>query len=335
MQKEIVIAIIFGGFLGLVVAFGIWRVNVSLKNESDKTNVGNLNSEEIHNDKSDLTLSISSPSDKSVMTEEPVEVAGITKSGAFVLISGNEEDQIVTSDKNGEFRAQIGLVGGINHLNILSYSHSDRKSVSSSIKLVFSTLFDKEQDSKSNESSSIEKVVSEKIDRAKNMPKAYFGTITDISEGSIQIRSQEGEIRQAAISSETTYANIVKATKEISFSDLAIGDFIVAMGLTNNNEILDAKRVLVTTSNGESEKMLIDAEIIEKNGSKISVRKTNGEEIFFSMSKNSRVFLKDKDGGFAKSSVSEIESGDIVLCSLIKNEDTYVANSVFIIERPE
>jgi len=335
MQKEIVIAIVFGGLLGLVVAFGIWRVNVSLKNQPDETITGNLNSGEINNEKTDLSLSISSPPDKSVMTEEPVEVVGITESGAYVLISGNEDDQIVTSDENGEFRAQVGLVGGINHLNMLSYSHTNKKSVSTSMKLVFSTLFDEEQDVESSDSSSIEEAVSEKIDRAKNMPKAYFGTITDISEGSIQIRSQEGEIRQTAVNSETTYANIVKATKEISFSDLAIGDFIVAMGLTDGNQILEAKRILVTTSNGEDEKILVEAEIVERDGSEIAAKRANGEEMIFLTNRSSEIFLKKRDGEFTKSLVSEIESGDSVLCSLIKNEQSYVASSVFIVEKSE
>jgi len=335
MQKEIVIAIVFGGLLGLVVAFGIWRVNVSLKNQPDETITGNLNSGEINNEKTDLSLSISSPPDKSVMTEEPVEVVGITESGAYVLISGNEDDQIVTSDENGEFRAQVGLVGGINHLNMLSYSHTNKKSVSTSMKLVFSTLFDEEQDVESSDSSSIEEAVSEKIDRAKNMPKAYFGTITDISEGSIQIRSQEGEIRQTAVNSETTYANIVKATKEISFSDLAIGDFIVAMGLTDGNQILEAKRILVTTSNGEDEKILVEAEIVERDGSEIAAKRANGEEMIFLTNRSSEIFLKKRGGEFTKSLVSEIESGDSVLCSLIKNEQSYVASSVFIVEKSE
>ncbi len=335
MQKEIVIAIVFGGLLGLVVAFGIWRVNVSLKNQPDETITGNLNSGEINNEKTDLSLSISSPPDKSVMTEEPVEVVGITESGAYVLISGNEDDQIVTSDENGEFRAQVGLVGGINHLNMLSYSHTNKKSVSTSMKLVFSTLFDEEQDVESSDSSSIEEAVSEKIDRAKNMPKAYFGTITDISEGSIQIRSQEGEISQTAVNSETTYANIVKATKEISFSDLAIGDFIVAMGLTDGNQILEAKRILVTTSNGEDEKILVEAEIVERDGSEIAAKRANGEEMIFLMNRSSEIFLKKRDGEFTKSLVSEIKNGDSVLCSLIKNEQSYVASSVFIVEKSE
>ena len=51
----------------------------------------------------------------------------------------------------------------------------------------------------------------------------------------------------------TNFVSIGKETKDIAFEDVAIGDFIIAMGYTNGNSVLESSRILVvdtpTTTN--------------------------------------------------------------------------------------
>ena len=89
--------------------------------------------------------------------------------------------------------------------------------------------------------------VKEKVRETKANPKALLGVITDKTESSLQIKNEQGEIRLISINSKTTnYANLEKKNTNITYSDLAIGDFIIALGFVDENKILDAKRILIT-----------------------------------------------------------------------------------------
>lgn len=74
-----------------------------------------------------------------------------------------------------------------------------------------------------------------------------MGTVTDIADSTIQVKTGGGEIRQ--ISANKDEVVVVKtgiANKVVKFTDIAIGDFIVAMGYKNGNQVLDTQRILIT-----------------------------------------------------------------------------------------
>lgn len=98
--------------------------------------------------------------------------------------------------------------------------------------------------------------VQEKVNQALNVPHAYIGTVTDIAENTIQInkltfaetKKEGGEILQVSVSEEDTeFAKVNETSQTISFEDVAIGDFVVAMGFKNGNGVLEAIRILVST----------------------------------------------------------------------------------------
>jgi hypothetical protein len=89
--------------------------------------------------------------------------------------------------------------------------------------------------------------VEEKVKEALNRPKAYLGTVTDISDSTIQIKSSESQIRQVSVKDDSV--SVIKSgtvNKAVKLSDIAIGDFIVAMGYINSNTVLNAQRILIT-----------------------------------------------------------------------------------------
>jgi len=112
------------------------------------------------------------------------------------------------------------------------------------------------QETATEEADPIRDKVQQKVEEARTIPFSYIGTVTDIAEQTIQINKHvfdgatedSGEIQQISIDEEeTTFVKIAKNTTTVSFSDVAIGDFIIAMGYKNGNGVLEAERVLITT----------------------------------------------------------------------------------------
>jgi hypothetical protein len=109
------------------------------------------------------------------------------------------------------------------------------------------------QSPSSGASDEVREKVEEKVNQVLKIPRAYIGTITDISETTLQLNKyvfnpeteKSGEIQQVSITSDTTYVDAKTTAKNIKFQDVAIGDFIIAMGYTNGNSVLQATRVLV------------------------------------------------------------------------------------------
>jgi hypothetical protein len=113
------------------------------------------------------------------------------------------------------------------------------------------------QETSTDEANSVRDNVQKKVEEARTIPFAYIGTVTDIAEQTIQInkfifsnaKENAGEIQQISVDEENTvFVKITKDTTSVKFSDLAIGDFIIAMGYKNGNGVLEGKRILITTA---------------------------------------------------------------------------------------
>ncbi len=113
------------------------------------------------------------------------------------------------------------------------------------------------QETSTDEANSVRDNVQKKVEEARTIPFSYIGTVTDIAEQTIQINKfifsnaneNVGEIQQISVDEENTvFVKITKSTTSVKFSDLAIGDFIIAMGYKNGNGVLEGKRILITTA---------------------------------------------------------------------------------------
>ena len=259
MRKEVVLAIVSGGVLGALVAFGIWRANSTQRNGNKEAAVATgtvANETEPPTSTNSTRLTIASPITDIVYTESIVDVAGLTQPGSIVVISGEESDSLTRSSETGAFEATVELVGGLNEIKIFAFD-AEKKIDEKKIFAVYSTEFSRyiltpeeleAAESTDDKEESIRKKVQEKLNQKLSQPKAYFGSITDISESSIQIKSLEGEIKLISVTGDsTTYVKTTgKTPQNVSFSDLAIGDFVVAMGFIGDTNVLDVKRLLIT-----------------------------------------------------------------------------------------
>lgn len=142
MRKEILIAIIIGVGIGLTIAFGVWRANSAIteiepQNSTEESREEPAEQETINGE---LKVVISGPEENDVFTQSPILVSGLTKPNTLVVISGESEDAIITSQPNGGFEAELELEAGINKLIVKAFSDKGESAQSSKI-IVYSSEF--------------------------------------------------------------------------------------------------------------------------------------------------------------------------------------------------
>ena len=292
MRKEIIFAIASGILFGLVVAFGIWKANSSIKT-SNQQQVSTQKEEETP--KAQFGLTIAKPEENTVTNKKTITLSGISKINAWIVISGDEKDYVIQADEKGGFEYEIDLIGGVNEIIVTAFDETGA-SVEKKEIVVYSTEFEVAQETKpeaspkeeaSTSSDAIRNKVQEKVESVINSPKAYIGTVTDLSEGTIQINrfvfskeeSKNNEILQISVKGEPVFVKVAKETKNIKFSDVAIGDFIVAMGFVNGNSVLEAKRVLVTEPLKVSPRKAIFGKVTKISKNEISLNSASNEEV--------------------------------------------------------
>lgn len=136
----------------------------------------------------------------------------------------------------------------------------------------------------STESANILERVKEKVLKAKINPKAYMGLVTDKTGNSLQIKNTEGEIQLLSINpEEASFAKIDKQVSKASFSDIAIGDFIISLGFQSDNKVLDAKRILITAPPEKIKRQILVGEVktIEKKQITLESKDGNTKTISF------------------------------------------------------
>lgn len=186
------------------------------------------------------------------------------------------------------------------------------------------------------EADAIREKVQEKIEQAQRKPKAYLGTVTDITENTIQIKSMEGEIQQVSINEEeTTFVNITKTAKTVKFADVAIGDFIIAMGFLDGNGVLETKRVLITSEPEEPTRQFLIGLVTDvKQGQIVISKKATGEEL--SIEPQSGILVTEVDEDETKTTrFSNIEEGSVIIAIGTYEDDTFEARRIHIISTPE
>lgn len=130
MKKEVFLAISIGFILGLVITFGIWTANKSLKNLPQAsgptpTSISATSSPDSPTSTPPpdlsapkLPLSITAPADESLVTRSALTLSGKTTAGAAVSITFEKGEQVVEADTTGSFTTDITLEGGYNLITV-------------------------------------------------------------------------------------------------------------------------------------------------------------------------------------------------------------------------
>lgn len=212
MRKEVIFAVLAGISIGLVAAFGTWKVSKVVKASPTP-----IVRKETPKAQPFFDLSITNIKNFDVVTENPT-IKGRGTPNTDIIISTFDNDYLTKTDSQGIFEILVEIPAGISEVKI-----SDTSTLSTQkLVLIYSTEVEKDSVS-------------------------YVGTVTDISSDTIQIKNQSSGIVQASVSEETKFVNTLKKNTEIKAVDLAIGDYIIAIGNINQSKVLQSKRILVTS----------------------------------------------------------------------------------------
>ena len=128
MRKELLIAVILGLSLGLVITYGFYRArqalvtpdyNAIVLEESSPTPEASILG----------TLSILSPPDELVTTDETIQVTGATLADTYVAIYVNDQHYLTTADATGNFSQPVSLQNGSNVIAIHALDESGATTV--------------------------------------------------------------------------------------------------------------------------------------------------------------------------------------------------------------
>lgn len=332
VRKEVVFAIFAGTFLGLVIAFGLWRANSVFSPRSPKTQ-----GSPSPTPKPEFLLTLAKPQEKDVVTQSSVAISGVTKANAKVAVATEEEDYLTRADANGSFEEEVELTGGVNQLIVTAFDDTGA-SATQKITLVYSSEFSKyelsesSQETGTDEADSIRERVQKKVEEVLKKPTAYIGVITDISETTLQIKNEAGIIQQISVNSDTSYVKVAKTSKEVKFSDLAIGDFIVSMGFKNGMEVLSGKRILITSPVEPSNKKAVMGKVAKIEKGKIIIQLPKTDEDFQILTDSSVSYFSFQDSKVTKAKSSQLDEEQTIIVSGQEDEKGFDTRSVFIIQ---
>jgi hypothetical protein len=250
MRRELIWVVVIGISFGLIIAFGVWRINSSISQSQPGNPEATPSSQ---NSAAELKITLSTPENNDVVTASPITVSGITKPLTWVVVSGEKGDYILQSDEKGIFAQDVGLEAGTNRIKITAFDPTGTQSTQK-VLVIYSSAFQLKTipvstpGGAASGDAAIREKVAQKVAAAMDRPKAYLGTVTDITSSTIQTKNPESQIEQIAIGDDGISVINAKGTtsKQVKITDVAIGDFIVAMGYVNGDKVLHAQRILIT-----------------------------------------------------------------------------------------
>lgn len=318
MRKEVLLAIVAGISIGLVIAFGAWKVSQFIRKPSiSQTDNKNLPPQ------NQINLSISNLYDYDVLTDSPYIISGISKSNARIVVSTVESDFFTQADDDGAFEAEVDLPAGLSEIIIngtkLSVVYSSEFKKYLEVEPESEEISATESAETKSPADSIREKIKEELSTKSLKTTAYVGTITDISSGTIQIKSVQGDIKQMSLGEDTSYINTLKKNSEIKATDLAIGDYIVAMGFVNGNKVLDTKRILISEPAIKNNFETVFGVISSISKTKLTIDRDNGETIEITLPKK-----------WVGPNVSELEEGQSIITVGEMKEEKFELRTIFI-----
>lgn len=139
MRKEILFAILAGALFGLIIAFGIWKANSSLKPEGiSDTNTEPQSLSSPQPSHSGITLV--TPENYDVVDKDTLSIKGATLPDTWIAIQSEKQDYVIKSDNNGSFAQDVALITGINEV-VISVLSDNQNKIEKKVVVIYSSEF--------------------------------------------------------------------------------------------------------------------------------------------------------------------------------------------------
>lgn len=141
MRKEVLVAIILGGILGLTIAFGVWRANLALspKQETPKVATSDFSSPT----PSPGMLLITEPEENSLVGAETITLKGKAQPRSSIVATTTTDSTSTLADNSGSWTADVKLESGANEVMVMAVGE-DGEENSVTLTVTYSTEFKEE-----------------------------------------------------------------------------------------------------------------------------------------------------------------------------------------------
>lgn len=344
MRKEVIYAVVGGVILGLVITFGVWRINSSIS-INKKQDINTQTPTPKPSVPGEFKIVLDKPENEDVVTNDVITVSGLTKPLSWITISAEEGDYIIQSSDNGVFSQEIDLIAGVNQIKVTAFYPTDDASgvnpSATKVLVVYSSSFqtrtlptNSPTASDATKTSDIRTKVAQEVANTINRPKAYIGTVTDITDSTVEIKTMDSEIKQISVNQEST--NVVNSTgttnKQVKVADIAIGDFIIAMGYINGNSVLAAQRILITNPVTEPKVSATQAKVASLTKKALTVSTIfDGKEGEVQPSSKTDILVV-KDGKQTNAKLGDIKTDDVIIyVTTTDTKDNLSVRTIFVI----
>ncbi len=206
-----------------------------------------------------------------------------------------------------------------------------------SFSLILASLFliptvSAQEDSSPSGTDAVRDKVRKTIENLVKKPKAVIGTLDSVTDSTLKIKTEDGKFVLVATNKDTKYIKTTKGKQtEVKFVDLAIGDFIAALGYKNGDGILSAQRVLAFDEAPFLQKQVVYGKVETNKKGVLTIKHLKTAEVWTVETSVKTEIAKKLDG---KIEAKEIEEEDkIVAVGTLntKKDKTLVATLVQVI----
>ncbi len=126
MKKEVIVAIVFGFIIGLTIAFGAYNANKSLQQAKNKPTPSSPAASNQQNNTPTNKLVIKEPEENIVIRDNEATVSGQAEPYATIAVMAENGEELLTTDSQGLFSTQIGLISGTNEIKVVTIDKNDK-----------------------------------------------------------------------------------------------------------------------------------------------------------------------------------------------------------------
>lgn len=246
-----------------------------------------------------------SPNDNTVVKSQNIKLSGKTLPDSLLIVYSNSSQNVIKTNKDGDFEKEITLSGSLNLFKIIVAAKNLDTSLEKNLSLYFS---------KDDVGSSI-----------------VAGPVKSIFENLITITSANAQ-KNVRTSKSTNFdfpqeKGVEEATK--AASSVRIGDFAIAAGDSTDKDSISAKSLQIIRDNKpQVTKQLVMGTISSDPKQNIFPLKSkkDGQIVEFKLAKNSKVQMDDKDAKTA-----DIKKDKMAIIFYTKGTDTNTPDLIYLL----
>lgn len=195
-----------------------------------------------------------------------------------------------------------------------------------------------QEDATPGAADSIRERVREKVETILKQPRALVGTLVEITDSTLQIQTRNEEIAFASTSQQSSFLRVVGARRnEIEFDELVLGDFIVAMGFRNGNDVLEAQRVITYDRTPITARRAVFGVVQGNVRGTLTLQHPKTAEVWTVETSRDTEITRKGPEGFQEIDIDEVQVGDRLIAAGVLDEEvenTLTAGRIHILPQP-